>query len=552
MKAKRFIQSVRHTRPKQLFARLKLILKRKLESRRAQAKREILERPPISLALQEPKVTPLLPPRSGRIRMDAGSYRLCLLNETRHFDKLEWAIRDVSHLWFFNLHYMEYLEEVSNAQFEVLVLDWIDKNPAYGPGYWLGNWNAFVLSIRAVVWLQQYALRETELGEVFKTRMLDSVVQQTRFLRENLELDLCGNHLLKNLKALIWAGRFFASAEAQGWLKLGEERLLQELKEQILPDGLHYELSPAYHAQVFVDLLECYQCLEDGPCKTELHHRLCLAAQALADTTHPDGYCSQFNDGGLAMAYKPEKCLAAWVQLAGGHIQAQSVVALESAGFYGLRSGLDYLLIDCGPIGPDYLPGHGHGDIFAFEWSLEGQRLVVDTGVFEYSEGTRRSYARSSKAHNTLTLDGEDQCDFWGAFRVARRARVKRLEYALTDSLKLVAEHNGYVHLAGHPIHRRSFVAAANRLQITDEVIGGAGQKAEARILLHPECELEPSEAGLFIRRGNAKVSFSASAGFRLENVPYYPDFGSELPATQIVIEYGGAPCTGHFTLAKV
>jgi uncharacterized heparinase superfamily protein len=553
MKLKRFLESVRHTRPKQLFQRLRLTAKRKLEIRRAKQLRTRLELAPLpSLATQKPRVPVLMPMRKGNLSIDAKGYSFCFLNETKHFSGLDWQPHEASHLWFFNLHYMEYLEEVSNTEFKTLVSDWIDKNPAYGPKYWLGNWNAFVLSIRVVVWLQQYVLREHELDETFKTKLLDSVVRQMRFLKENLELDLCGNHLLKDLKALIWAGRFFATAEAKDWLELGTRLLERELKDQILSDGLHYERSPAYHAQVFVDLLECYQCLDESPFKSELFAKLSLAAQALADTTHPDGQCSQFNDGGLNMAYSPRECLAAWEKLTREQIKARDVFAMDSAGFYGTRKGQDYLLIDCGPIGPNYLPGHGHGDIFAFEWSLDGQRILIDTGVFEYTEGEKRSYARSSKAHNTLTLDGNDQCEFWGAFRVARRAKVKRLNYEVEgNTFKLSGEHDGYSHLAGKPIHRRNFEASAERIWVSDEVIGGTGQKAEARLLLHPECQYKKLEDGILIRRGETRTLLQTSFPISLESTVYFPDFGQELTTTQIVIDYGTAPCVGNFTLSK-
>lgn len=554
MKPRRFIESVRYTRPKQLLARLRLIAKRKGSSQRAVGLRAELAKQPSLFALREPSVSAFMPMRqAASFSFDDGHYQFCFLNEKRSFKELDWLSEGSSHLWVFHLHYMEYLEEVSDELFVRLVDDWIEKNPAYQERYWLSSWNAFVISIRVVVWLQQYLLRETALEEAFKQRLLASVVQQLRFLKDNLELDLCGNHLLKDLKALIWAGRFFAGAEAESWLALGESLLQRELREQLLPDGLHYERSPAYHAQVFVDLLECYLCLEESPFKHELFACLRLAAQALADTSHPDGLCSQFNDGGLNMAYRPKDCLEAWQKLSGETVKPRELWALEQAGYYGIRQANDYLMIDCGPIGPDYLPGHGHGDIFSFEWSLEGERIVVDSGVFEYSEGEKRSYARSTKAHNSLNLDNQDQCEFWGAFRVARRARIKHLHYQKTSSgFRLSAEHDGFRHLAAKPRHRRSFEVTAQLIQITDEVLGGAGQKAEARLLFHPDCLLEPRQETILISRGKVKVLLCSSAKLRIEKAVYFPDFGKELPCQQIVLDYGTAPCVGNFTLKKI
>ena len=79
------------------------------------------------------------------------------------------------------------------------------------------------------------------------------------------------------------------------------------------------------------------------------------------------------------------------------------------------------LIFDCGPLGPDYQPGHGHCDVLSYELSLHGQRVVVDTGVSTYEPCAERLYERSTAAHNTLRVDGEEQAEVWASFRVGRR-----------------------------------------------------------------------------------------------------------------------------------
>ena len=37
--------------------------------------------------------------------------------------------------------------------------------------------------------------------------------------------------------------------------------------------------------------------------------------------------------------------------------------------------------LDVGPIGPNYLPGHGHADTLSFELSIHGKRVVVNAGT---------------------------------------------------------------------------------------------------------------------------------------------------------------------------
>jgi uncharacterized heparinase superfamily protein len=394
--------------------------------------------------------------------------------------------------------------------------------------------------------MQQLARRS--LPEAFLARVRHSLYEQLAFLAANLEFDLGGNHLLKNLKALLWAGRFFQGAEA--WTARAEPLLARELERQILADGHHFERSPAYHLQVFADLLECFAVLGEGRLRERLGSRLDVMAQAVADLRHPDGLPSLFNDGGLHMAYSPDDCLRIYAALRGAMPVPRLVFAFEEAGYFGLRGADSLLLVDCGRIGPDGLPAHGHGDLLAFEWSACGQRLVIDTGVFEYAEGERRVRSRSTRAHNTLTLDGQDQCEFWKSFRVGRRARPTlhrlRLEAGL---LELEASHDGYAHLPGKPIHRRSFQATLRRLEVRDEVRGGAGQRAEARLLLHPSlrCQLEPGGAVLHSPRGELRLT--CPHPLRLEPAPWWPDFGVEVATTQLVLDYGPAPVTAAFVL---
>ena len=56
-----------------------------------------------------------------------------------HPKKLEYGTR----LWKLNLHYHEFLEEVDDEWFELILIDWIDQNPPYKKGYWAGQLEFF-------------------------------------------------------------------------------------------------------------------------------------------------------------------------------------------------------------------------------------------------------------------------------------------------------------------------------------------------------------------------------------------------------------------------
>jgi hypothetical protein len=80
-----------------------------------------------------------------------------------------------------------------------------------------------------------------------------SVVEQIRFLRRNLEEDIAAN-IVRNIRAL-WAARSKARKPALGGASVSGSAA--GARRPGAPDGVHFERSPAYHAQVLADLTEC-------------------------------------------------------------------------------------------------------------------------------------------------------------------------------------------------------------------------------------------------------------------------------------------------------
>ena len=526
----------RHLRPRQVARRFWL-----------DGQRRILVRlgPPAALPGDVPPLAenlpmPLLPARAGMLDRPGSGWRFTFLNRPVDLPApLAWSLsgsdpRD--QLWTMHLHYMEYLEEADGPTFAELLTGWIERNRPYGPGYWRDAWNSYSVSIRAVVWMQQLATRRSRLPEALFRQALASLAEQLRFLERHLETDIGGNHLVKNIKALIWASAFFAGPEADRWRRLGLRLLAAELAEQILPDGVHYERSPSYHGQVFADLLECRHALGGDPFEGRLDDALDRMAQATADLAHPDGLVALFNDAGLTMAYPPAVCLDAYARLRGRTVTPSRHIRYPDAGYYGLRTDRLYFLCDCGPIAPDTLPAHGHGDILSFELSLDGRRIIVDPGVYEYVAGPARQAARSAASHNTVTVPGYDQADFFGAFRSGRRARgVVTAERRGPASLEL----EGRVELVGQGSrrvrHHRRFEVSEGGLRIADHV-KGAGS-ANGSILLHPEASVECHGGVATVVCGSAVIRLSADVSLATEPANWAPHLGVRVPTTRLVYQ---------------
>ena len=63
-----------------------------------------------------------------------------------------------------------------------------------------------------------------------------------------------------------------------------------------------------------------------------------------------------------------------------------------------------------------------------------GKKVVGDTGCSTYVPGAVRSYERSTKAHNTVVIDGRNSSEVWASHRVGRRfdGKSHRREFELT------------------------------------------------------------------------------------------------------------------------
>ena len=128
---------------------------------------------------------------------------------------------------------------------------------AFGTG---DAWLPYPAALRAWSWCGLY--RDLVAGTGLEAAFRRELAAHAGFLRRHLESDVGGNHLVKNLKALI-GPRPCSSATSRcctGALRL----LTEQLAVQVLPDGGHYERAPAYHCQVLADLIDVADLLQRG------------------------------------------------------------------------------------------------------------------------------------------------------------------------------------------------------------------------------------------------------------------------------------------------
>lgn len=440
-------------------------------------------------------------------------------------------------LWLYNLHYFDDLSaEAAESRLEchvALVDRWIAENP---PGAGIG-WQPYPTSLRVVNWIR-WQLFQQRLGGA----ALDSLAAQVRHLARRLEYHILGNHLLTNAKALYFAGAFFGGAEGDRWLYKGRQLLQREIREQVLPDGAHFELSPMYHLIVLEDLLDILNIARTYA--LELPEGLENALRRMLGWSrvmrHPDGEIPFFNDACFKIAHSPA-VLDAYADRLGvtDPDMPSSQRMLQASGYARLSHGDANLYVDAAAVGPDYLPGHAHADTLSFELSLGEERIVVNGGISVYGTGPQRQIQRGTPAHSTVTIDGCNSSDVWAGFRVGRRATVSGQSLSAgVDRTVLSADHDGYAFLNGSPIHRRTLDLDEGALSVTDVIAGNGSHRLESRFLLHPSIRIEAcsTDAVELVTQLGRRIRVHGEAGITVEPSTWHPEFGRDEATSCIVM----------------
>lgn len=431
-----YINTVKHLKPSQVFYRVwrraggKTPLKRGYVPRPDAAKANIANAP----TLPELDFDPVF---LARFDIDAIMQdRIELLHHEETVDWCScWHEQYATPLWRFNLHYFEYLlplvkvyrdtgERKYLEKAKNIVLAWVAACPQ-GKG---GNaWEPYTIAMRIVNWLAFYGEAQEALAQdaEFTTAFNESLAEQYVYLSQHLEVDLLANHYLEDLKALVILACYFNDQET---LKLALSELISQVKEQILLDGMHFELSPMYHKVVLEDLMRVVAVLDavgldDGMRETFRLQDMCDVLYSLERSTNRTPL---FNDSGDNVA----KSRDALLKCAKAHFGIEPVFksVLPDAGYAIMErqteAGLVKVVFDAGAPGPEYAMGHAHCDALSFECFIDGEPWIVNCGTYAYQDERRLDFKRTA-SHSTVMLEGQEQHECWAPFRVARHGSAE-------------------------------------------------------------------------------------------------------------------------------
>ncbi|WP_255433124.1 heparinase II/III family protein [Spirosoma sp. KUDC1026] len=395
---------------------------------------------------------------------------------------IDWEYAANGKLWTYQLNYFDFLNQPDMSQETglILMLNFVRQTPALRTAL-----EAYPTSLRIMNWIQFLSRFQ------YSSALIDRhLFAQVKLLNHRLEHHLAGNHLLENGFALLAGAMYFRQ---RNWLQKATSLIRSELQSQLLADGGHEERSPVYHQVLLDRLLDSILIVRSTNWRADWSFQQLLIQKAwqmlswLESMTFANGDIPMVNDAAWGAAPTTRELRQKATQLLPEvtTVPRPSVVNLASTGYRAFLLPRYKLVVDVGDIGPDHQPGHAHADTFSFVLYAGQQPILVDSGTSTYQPGARRNWERSTAAHNTVEVAGQNSSEVWSVFRVGRRARVQILEH--TNSL-LRARHNGYRHLKIN--HERQWIALPNSIQIIDFVDNqrkNVTLKAIARYYIHPD-----------------------------------------------------------------
>jgi hypothetical protein len=160
---------------------------------------------------------------------------------------------------------------------------------------------------------------------------------------------------------------------------------------------------------------------------------------------------------------------------------------------------------DHGPHGYLAIAAHAHADALSIEVRHAGVDILVDPGTYCYlTEPMVRHHFRSTIAHNTLEIGGQDQATYGGAFLWLDAPNSEALAIeGVNDGpvARWCARHDGYAKQPGEPIHERGVTLdrVARRVDIADRVTGQGGFQVRLAYHLGPTVEARRDGDGLVL-----------------------------------------------------
>lgn len=263
----------------------------------------------------------------------------------------------------------------------------------------------------------------------FLMEFLNNYFQQADHLSKNFAAE--GNHRLFEAQRTLFGGVSFPEYKnAPVWRKTGINVLNTEIKKQVYPDGVQWELSPIYDVAAIDIFLKAYASAKAAGLESEFPASYKQTVEnmimAYINFSLPNYQAPQFGDSWIVDKNDRLRQYNNWLKVfpqnqairyfatdgKAGAAPAWLSKALPDAGFYTFRNGWDekatVMVLKASPPGEF----HAQPDNGTFELWVNGRDFTPDAGVYVYSGDSEimklRNWYRQTRIHSTLTLNNEN------------------------------------------------------------------------------------------------------------------------------------------------
>lgn len=313
-------------------------------------------------------------------------------------------------------------DEKYPAGFNEIIADWIIRCPV--PAQAANNsaeWRTIEAGIRMMSsWPIAWHMFQNSPSFTAHTRMLmlKSFAEHADYL---MKFPTGGNWTLTENNGLLHVGVLFPEfKDAPEWRATAVKRLVQEMRNQVYPDGAQFELTTSYHNVSLFNFLQpviLKRFADDVNFPPEYYDGLRRMMQFNMGIMRPDGFWPMINDSDLDTVQN--NVIKPAIVLGANEVpELKSILSMKPAekstffpyaGIICMRTGSKpqdlYLMMDAGPYGA----GHQHEDKLNLEVYAYGRPLVIDPGRYSYHVG---GPFRMASAHNVILVDGMGQNRF--------------------------------------------------------------------------------------------------------------------------------------------
>jgi hypothetical protein len=438
-----------------------------------------------------------------------------------------------------------------------MILDWLNAHPFLKGVHYK---SAMECALRIPVFFTALK-RIDDLKPNERDRITQALYRHAWLIAKELSLySSLGNHTVTEAVGLVFAGAVYRSTlRGKAWLKTGIRLLNDELSHQILDDGGPAEQSLGYHRFVLDIYWLAMEFIRENNLGKVDHWlpRLKAGEFFLSAFQDRDGQVPAIGDCDDGFAVAP----GVMPSRAAGAACNDRRITFEDSGYSIIRSDSLVFTLDHGPLGMAPLYNHGHADALSITLCKNGRPLLVDPGTYRYNGVPQwRWYFKSTRAHNTVTIDDQDQAVQATGFIWSQpfHAQLTAFESEHGD-LFYKAVHDGYMRLSAPVRHQRCvFFFDQENFLIQDRFIGTSLHCFQINFHLHPQALVTVDGRWCVVDNGGEQIFLSLLEGdFQLvrgRNNPlmgwYSSRYGHKEPTSTLTFTRTGEADSVVFTTA--